>query len=121
MLRDNLYHIQGCTVRDDGFSFEVALEPDSVIYKAHFPGHPITPGVCLVQTAVELLGIHMEAEYKLAGSQNIKFTSPVVPVSGKLYTFTFCSIRYEDKGLSAKVLVESADVVHAKMMLSLIQ
>ena len=32
----------------------VRLNPESAIYKAHFPGNPITPGVCQVGMVEEL-------------------------------------------------------------------
>ena len=35
----------------------VVLLDDSPIYKAHFPGFPVTPGVCIVGMAVELASL----------------------------------------------------------------
>ena len=35
---------------------KVRLHPEHFIYQAHFPGNPVTPGVCLVQMAAEILG-----------------------------------------------------------------
>ena len=32
--------------------FKVRLNASHVIYKAHFPGMPITPGVCIIQMCV---------------------------------------------------------------------
>ena len=34
--------------------FKVILNPDHLIYKAHFPGQPVTPGVCILQIIQEL-------------------------------------------------------------------
>lgn len=47
--------------------------PESPIYAAHFPGYPITPGVCIVQMAMELTGKH------LTSAKDIKFLHPVFP------------------------------------------
>ena len=38
----------------EAMTADIRLLPDNVIYKAHFPEKPITPGVCIVQMAVEL-------------------------------------------------------------------
>ncbi|MBQ2073312.1 MAG: hypothetical protein II463_01290 [Bacteroidaceae bacterium] len=121
MLKDNLYHIKDNTAWNDQCRFDISLETGSVIYKAHFPGQPITPGVCLMQIAVELLSIHMGCEYKLSSARNVKFVSPVIPVEGRIYSFTFSNIKHVDKCLSARVTVTSGDTVHAKMTLSVIQ
>lgn len=118
MLKDNLYYINAYTAGNEGCRFEISLENASVIYKAHFPGYPITPGVCLVQISLELLGIHIGCNYKLSGAKNVKFVTPVVPEIGKSYTFTFSCIRHESNTLSAKVMVTSQDIVYAKMILS---
>ena len=45
------------------------------MYKAHFPGYPVTPGVTLVQMALELMG------RKLASAKDIKFVVPVLPTA----------------------------------------
>lgn len=121
MLKDNLYHIKGNNAGNDQFRFYISLETGSVIYKAHFPGQSITPGVCLIQIAVELLSIHMGCEYKLSSARNVKFVSPVIPVEGRIYSFTFSSIKHVDEFLSARVTVTSGDTAHAKMTLSVIQ
>lgn len=55
-------------------------------FQGHFPGHPIMPGVLIVealaQTACVLLGGRLKAENKLAfflGIEEAKFRNPVTP------------------------------------------
>lgn len=55
----------------------IQLLPDCAIYKAHFPGYPITPGVTLLQTALELMGGR-----KLVSAKEIKYVAPVLPGDG---------------------------------------
>ena len=64
-----------------GSSVEVRLIPESPIYKAHFPGYPITPGVTLLQIALELMG------KKLRSAKEIKFVAPVLPGDGTVVRF----------------------------------
>ncbi|MBR3096653.1 MAG: hydroxymyristoyl-ACP dehydratase, partial [Bacteroidales bacterium] len=52
MLRGILYDI----VTVDGSGVTLRLLPESPVYKGHFPGYPITPGVCLVEMALEAIG-----------------------------------------------------------------
>ena len=42
--------------------FKVRLNASHVIYKAHFPGMPITPGVCIIQMVTECLQQHLEEQ-----------------------------------------------------------
>ena len=80
MLEGVLYEVVS---REEG-SAVVRLLPDSPVYVAHFPGYPITPGVTIVQMALELM------ERTLSGAKDIKFVEPVLPSpSGTLLRFTW--------------------------------
>ena len=54
-LKNNLYKI----IRKEGVgpvaNYAIELIPSCVIYAAHFPGRPVTPGVCIVQMGKELV------------------------------------------------------------------
>lgn len=69
MLQGFLYELIG---KEEG-SATIKLLPSCPIYEAHFPGHPITPGVTLVQIALEIMG------KQLKGARDIKFIEPVFP------------------------------------------
>ena len=80
MLRGILYEI----VSSDVAGATIRLLPDSPVYQGHFPGYPITPGVCLVEIALELIGemagqAGHDGKARLVAAKNIKFTSPVIP------------------------------------------
>lgn len=69
MLEGYLYEI----VSREESSAVIRLLPSSPIFKAHFPTFPITPGVTLVQMALELMG------KQLLSAKDIKFVGPVLP------------------------------------------
>ncbi|MBU3813241.1 MAG: beta-hydroxyacyl-ACP dehydratase [Candidatus Bacteroides intestinipullorum] len=41
---------------DGSAVFHVALLPDCAVYRGHFPGHPVCPGVCQVEMARQCAG-----------------------------------------------------------------
>jgi 3-hydroxymyristoyl/3-hydroxydecanoyl-(acyl carrier protein) dehydratase len=51
--------------------------PDHPVFAGHFPGHPIIPGVQLIDGAQRL--IERQCGQLLAGLQAAKFLSPVAP------------------------------------------
>lgn len=57
----------------------IVLLDDSEIYKAHFPGFPVTPGVCIVGMAVELASALSGRKLSLAEAKDIKFVTPIFP------------------------------------------
>lgn len=69
MLEGLLYMV---LEKGEGYA-RIKLLPDSPVYAAHFPGFPVTPGVTLVQMALELMG------NKLLSAKDIKFIVPVLP------------------------------------------
>jgi len=80
MLREILYEL----VQADAAGATIRLLPESPVYQGHFPGYPITPGVCLVEIALELMGemagqAGHDGPMRLVAAKNIKFTSPVLP------------------------------------------
>lgn len=58
-LLDNLYHIIDENNCDVDHTYTIKLNAEHFIYAAHFPGEPITPGVCIMQIAQELLERHL--------------------------------------------------------------
>lgn len=80
MLEGVLYEVVS---REEG-SAVVRLLPDSPVYAAHFPGYPITPGVTIVQMALDLM------DRRLSGAKDIKFVEPILPSSaGTLLRFSW--------------------------------
>ena len=78
-LNNNLYHIIEKQVTSEGVSFRIALHADCIIYQAHFPGEPITPGVCIIQMAEELLSEHLQATYELSKVKTVRFHNVLSP------------------------------------------
>ncbi len=49
----NYYHILSSDTTSDGGMFRVSLNADCEVYQGHFPGEPISPGVCNIQMIKE--------------------------------------------------------------------
>ena len=45
MLNNTFYIIRKRTDTEGGIDYRVSLNASHVIYEAHFPGNPVTPGV----------------------------------------------------------------------------
>ncbi|MBR1570014.1 MAG: hypothetical protein IJ651_04725 [Bacteroidales bacterium] len=87
MLEGLLY--QTVELQPEPLSATVRLLPESPVYKAHFPGYPITPGVTLVQMGLELLGALKGRSFRLAGAKGIKFLVPVLPAEDTRLRYVF--------------------------------
>lgn len=104
--------------------FNVILNPDHLIYKAHFPGMPVTPGVCILQMIQELLSVLEDTPLYIKKIKNAKFTNMISPVSDSRIAVLFNSVSEEDSGLKAQGVVsrrENTDDLFLKFSLFLVK
>ena len=117
-LLDSLYTITSDCPVENGHEYEIKLNPEHTIYKAHFPGEPITPGVCILQIAIELLEQTMKASIKVNCVKNIKFLRIVSPEQITEVKYSLQKITKEEGGaLKLQVVVTASDETYAKMSL----
>lgn len=116
-LKNQLYKI--LTADHEARSFELALQPDCDIYRAHFPERPVTPGVCIIQTATELLGELTGSTHELIGVANAKYLAVIDPLLTPIVTYSFKKIQNDDETGTVKVSVEvrGTDTVYTKLSL----
>ncbi len=57
----------------------VVLNKDHAIFKGHFPGNPVTPGVCMMQIIKELTQEIVGISLVLTSSSNVKFMALINP------------------------------------------
>ena len=54
----------------------------------HFPGHPVVPGVVLLDAVVEALPRHAGGEVRVNGFPAVKFLAPLLPEQDFDVTFS---------------------------------
>ena len=115
---DNLFLPQSITDTNDGFEVLVRCNPEHPVYKAHFPGNPITPGACLLQTAGALLQQKMGRPLYLKSSKNIKYLSLLIPAEGKEVKIGFSHVTEGETECKAQVVIADQTIVYTKMSLT---
>lgn len=116
MLEGLLYKTLSLSGEPASAKASVVLLDDSPIYKAHFPGFPVTPGVCIVGMAVELASALTGRILSLAEAKDIKFVTPIFPKGETRVDF---DLSMEEETLKAVVSVD--DAVCAKMTITVKQ
>lgn len=79
MLIKELYSIQSFEKTDGSVKASVKLNKDHEIFKGHFPGNPIMPGVCTIQLVKELTEKALDKELFLSVVSNVKFMAIINP------------------------------------------
>lgn len=75
MANRNLYTYNINGREEKGIKASIRIDPDHPIYTGHFPGLPITPGVCQVQMIREILEDEVKIPLILSRAGQIKFTA----------------------------------------------
>ena len=124
-LNGDFYTIEDRLPVQDGmvYGFDVRLNPEHFIFKAHFPGHPITPGVCLMQMVAELASEAEGCNLYVRSIKNAKYTGVVAPFENARLRFMFTS-RAEtgDGGIKVQAQVtepDNPDMLFTKFSLTL--
>ena len=115
---DNLFLTQSITDTNDGFEAIVRCNPEHPVYKVHFPGNPITPGACLLQTAGALMQQKMGRPLFLKSSKNIKYLFLLLPAEGKEVKFVFSHVAEGETECKAQVVIADENTVYTKMSLT---
>jgi len=76
----NFYVLKDFSNTETGkFIFHIILNPEHDIFKGHFPGSPVVPGVCLIQITKEVVEKALGYSTLLLQSSQTKFLAVVDP------------------------------------------
>ena len=102
-------------------SYELELNPSCFIYQAHFPGEPITPGVCIMQMGKEVLEDVLEKPLQVASVKNIKFLSIISPkeTTSIIYQLKKVELSEDGQSVKAQLVVMADDEAKAKISFTL--
>lgn len=129
-LKNNLYRILDSEIGSQEGKYLLRLNPEHFIYKAHFPGKPITPGVCIVQMAKELLEEYLSQttertsadgmELQIVKVKNVKFLSVISPKENNeiMCKIGKLMILEETHEVNAQIVVSSKEEIKAKISLT---
>ncbi|HDZ13978.1 hypothetical protein LCGC14_0966590 [marine sediment metagenome] len=79
MLIKELYTLQSFTDTGGSVNASVKLNKDHEVFKGHFPGNPIMPGVCSIQLVKELTEKSVNKKLFLSVVSNVKFMAIINP------------------------------------------
>lgn len=124
-LKNNLYKIISKEEVNSIFNYTIELNPSCVIYQAHFPGEPITPGVCIVQIGKEVIeDLLLEQSsasrrLEIIKAKNIKFLSVISPNETPILTYQVRKLVFSDDKITieTQIVVNSGDKSMAKISL----
>lgn len=119
MFLNDLFTILSETTEGAKSVFTIKLNREHPIFSGHFPGSPITPGVCIVQMAVDLFAYVQGKTCRLAGAKNIKFLQIIKPEERDEVEYQLSWEPVGNDDFKVKAVVCSGEIVFAKMSLQI--
>lgn len=86
MLLQDFYSVDKInTISDSKYVASITLNKNHAIFKGHFPGNPVTPGVCMMQIIKEITENILNVSLTMVSTSNVKFMALINPeVNAKL-------------------------------------
>jgi 3-hydroxyacyl-[acyl-carrier-protein] dehydratase len=109
LLSDNFFSIPDLHFEDenpDKGSAKLTLNPAHEIFRGHFPGNPVVPGVCIVQMIKETLSQHFKKDLIMVRADEIKFLNIIDPNA------------HPDIELDIKIKHTGDDLVHCSVVIT---
>ncbi len=113
-LADDFFNIVSCNGNESELTCNIALNSSHFIYTAHFPGNPITPGVCIVQIAQEILEKQFDCKLALTTLNNIKFMQVLSPLNVGDIQYKIAIATTEEKNIKIKATVSDSNNTYSK-------
>jgi 3-hydroxyacyl-[acyl-carrier-protein] dehydratase len=79
MQLKDFYKINTLDVNENIAKANITINKNHDIFKGHFPGNPVTPGVCMMQIIKELTEGIVGKKLMMQSSSNIKFMAIINP------------------------------------------
>ena len=118
VLLNDLYTISNSELHEGNAVFNIRLNSGHFIYQAHFPGQPITPGVCIIQIAKELLEVYLKRDLQISQIRNVKFLSVLSPMNNKDVSYSLTKVCGDEETVTSLIFVTVGESQYAKISLA---
>ncbi|MFL0353011.1 3-hydroxyacyl-ACP dehydratase [Xanthomarina sp. GH4-25] len=114
MLLKGFYKLNSLTVTENLAIAKITINKDHEVFKGHFPGNPVTPGVCMMQIIKELTEQIVDKKLFMESASNVKFMAIINPDKTPDLTLEL-DITKTDSGYKVKNNTTFGDTVALKL------
>ena len=112
-LLQDFYSLDNFTAQDQNVSASISINKAHPVFQGHFPNHPVTPGVCMMQIIKELVEKWAKCKLVLKTARNVKFMAIINPENNPNIQVQF-DVEEENGLLSIKSTTSFEDTVALK-------
>lgn len=115
LLKDSFYTIQDQTSTDTTHQSTVLIDAQHPIFKGHFPGNPVTPGVVQLEMIKELVGLNLGKTAQLKKMVTCKFLAILNPELNSTVSVVLDIQEAEGNGVKVAAQIKDDATVYLKM------
>lgn len=79
MLQGDFFHIHNLETAGFDIKADLVINAAHKIFEGHFPGHPVVPGVCMMQMVKEIMEQVWGRQTNLVSAAEMKFLAIIDP------------------------------------------
>lgn len=109
----DLYKVNNLTVVENAVTANITVSKDHIIFKGHFPGNPVMPGVCMMQIIKEITEMVVKKKLFMQSANDIKFMAIINPFNTPKLELQL-EIIETDEGYKVKNISKFEDTIALK-------
>lgn len=114
-ILNNFYTLKSHERSESGsFIAKITLNKEHDIFKGHFPGNPVTPGVCMMQIVKDLTEEFIGSKLFLKTASNVKFMAIINPFETPDLVMDL-DINETDEGIRVKNTTSFGETIALKL------
>ncbi|MDR0385681.1 MAG: hypothetical protein LBH60_06355 [Prevotellaceae bacterium] len=117
-LKDNFFKILNIAAYPDRTEYSVRLNSMHPVYMDHFPGNPVTPGVCIIQAVKELVEENIACPFFLQKIVKVRYFKAINPVNNAEITISV-NISARESAYSISATVFSGAIIFSQLSIVL--
>lgn len=111
----SIYEIISNEASGDEIKAKISFSKDHPVFKGHFPGNPIVPGVVQVQIIKDLLEHNLERKLFMNQTKFIKFLNVINPLEVGVVNFEIMFSSHQmENDISVQCVVKTEKHVYMK-------
>jgi 3-hydroxyacyl-[acyl-carrier-protein] dehydratase len=115
LFKDDFYTIKGTSQEGEATTFNVDISKNHSIFKGHFPGNPVTPGVAQMEMVKELVSEVSGEPMNLISMGNCKFLAILNPEENNNVDVILNINENEDQQLKVSAVIKNDEKSFLKM------
>jgi 3-hydroxyacyl-[acyl-carrier-protein] dehydratase len=106
----DLFSIKNIAHEDGIILAVLSINPNSEILVGHFPGHPVIPGACMLQTLKEVLESTLKTSILLRKAGSLKFMRIIDPESTETVLLDIV-YKFDDNAIDVTAKLSTGEIM----------